>query len=271
MKYNNTKLNLITLLLFYSCITSYSQDWYEDLYHETTEKSIDENYQNIWLSRTYQGIIGSKYQRIEVRFLTIKKNTENPHIYEVSGKTKVNNNICDFNGKLIVEKIKTLKDSNDYGDSPEISTGMLWGKYILNENPSQNHVGIFEGKFYAKYDLSETGIAEAFSDLYYDNYNLTFQGTWQEYNSTDSKRCNWGWNIPPESEHHLFNEYENGTYIINQQYLDKGWRSYAIANSWIIIPKDYNITESRYKDDFIEYSSELIKENKVIESKIWWK
>jgi len=265
-------INKILIILFLlNNLTSSSQEWFENLYHVTTDKSIKDNYKDIWLGRTFQGIIGRKFQRIEVRFLTIQKSSKNPYLYQVTGKSKVNKNICDFKGEFTIEKIQTLKDSTAYGDAAEISKGMLWGKYDLKENPSQNHVGTFTGEFYVKFDMSKDGKASAFSDLYYDDENLIFQGNWKDYNSNQPKLCNWGWNIPPEQHSELFSRYENGYYLINPAYFERGWKSYALAKSWIIIPTDYYTNEARFDKDFHEYEKVSIQQSKEKEANEWWK
>jgi hypothetical protein len=234
---------ILILLVAINMTLIFGQEWFDKLYHESTIESQMNDFSNLWLGNTFQGYIGRKYQRIEIRFLTISKDSKNPLKYYVVGKSKVNNNICDFKGEISIEKIKTLIDKTAYGDTPDISMGMLWGKYEFREDSLQNHVGIFKGDLYVKFDIVEGGKAEPFRELYYDDENITFIGTWTEYSSTDIKKCNWGWNIPPKSEPDLFSILENGFYLINSEYFERGWKSYALANYWIVVPKDFRCGE----------------------------
>jgi hypothetical protein len=123
---------ILILLVAINMTLIFGQEWFDKLYHESTIESQMNDFSNLWLGNTFQGYIGRKYQRIEIRFLTISKDSKNPLKYYVVGKSKVNNNICDFKGEISIEKIKTLIDKTAYGDTPDISMGMLWGKYEHN-------------------------------------------------------------------------------------------------------------------------------------------
>jgi hypothetical protein len=252
-------------------VVSHGQEWLENLYHETTLQDIDKNYKQLWLDTSFQGVIGNRNQRIEMRFVSVVKDLTNPYKYHIAGKSKVNRNICDFNCELFIDSIKTLKDSTAYGEAPEISKGMLLGSYFFKEDSTQSHVGKFQGHFYVKFDEFEEGKTKVFSELYYDDENLVFIGSWQEYNKGERKDCNWGLLIPPGAKGTLFTYYENGYYLINPQYLDQGWESYALANNWILIPLVFQTNSPRFEKDFKSYNNPLIQQSKEIEERIWWK
>jgi hypothetical protein len=49
------------------------------------------------------GFIGENYQRLHIHFISIIQNPNNNYEYFVYGKTKVNKNICEFQGILKVK------------------------------------------------------------------------------------------------------------------------------------------------------------------------
>ena len=50
------------------------------------------------------------------------------------------NNICDFDGYMIVEQIMILNETKKDSHEPDLSGDIIYGRYQLNENPEQKHV-----------------------------------------------------------------------------------------------------------------------------------
>lgn len=260
---------LISAILFNNLFCT-AQNWLDNLYHEVTENCEEYDFSDLWINNTFQGTIDDHYQRIEMRFLSVIKDELNPKKYNVKGKSKVNSNICDFEGSFLIHSLRIIKDTINLGESPEISLGFLKGEYELNENPNQNHVGAFKGEFYINFDKDNDRYT-IFSGLYYDDENFTCNGIWQEYSKNKEKQCSWGLIIPPYSESGLIRKYENGYYIINHKYLNKEWKSYALSNENVIVIKDFYSEKGIYQDDVLNYSKNEINKSKIIESNEWWK
>jgi hypothetical protein len=68
----------------------------------------------------------------------------------------------------------------------------------------------------------------------------------------------------------LFSILENGFYLINSEYFERGWKSYALANYWIVVPKDFFTEDSRFQDDYYEYKIDEVEKAKKRESVKWW-
>lgn len=60
------------------------------------------DFAKIWQDNKYPilGIIGENYQRLSIRYISIIQDNENQNVYFVYGKSKVKNNICEFQGKI---------------------------------------------------------------------------------------------------------------------------------------------------------------------------
>ena len=136
------------------------------------------------------GYVGQEYERIQIHFNSIIQNFDNPSEYLVYGKSKVMNNICEFQGFLLITEVGFKTDS--ISNSPK--HGFLDGEYIFYEDPSCFHSGIFQGKFYTDFYIDNT------ETLYYDDLgsdgnlfaNNSFVGSWYHYDSDLTQVCNWG-------------------------------------------------------------------------------
>ncbi len=148
----------------------------------------------IWL-RTPEyfifGFIGTDYQRIRIKFISIIKNPKSPHIYHVFGKSMVNHNICDFQGVLEIETVYPFTSSLHEAHED----GFIIGSYAFYEDPKQKHVGSFQGVFASYYYLDENDQLSLDSDVMTLSNGTSingFVGTWKKYGSTVEKPCHWG-------------------------------------------------------------------------------
>lgn len=261
------KTLLQTLFLLSLSLSLFAQDCYT----EATQENIKSDYCQLWHGRTFQGTIGDDNQRIEIRFIEISKDSESYFKYHVKGKSRVKNNVCDFQGIMIVDQIMLLDEARRGGNEPDLSEGIIYGAYVLNENPDQKHVGRFTGDFKTMFDKSPSGFNLNNAWFGQDGFN-SFMGTWASYTKAESRYCSWGVQIPPSKNDDLFKHYDNEFYLFNSRYMGSGWKTYVLSNLniFIKVPKNFETNESRLADDFIEYSSEEIEQATKEEEKEWW-
>lgn len=167
------------------------------------------------------GYIGDNFQRIQVRFLSVIQNFDNPYEYFLYGKTKVRDNICEFQGSLRITETGYFIDPS----SPEFLKATLSGDFVLFEDQSCLHSGIFRGDFVTAVYIDKAGY------VYYDdldseanNYtNNEFYGEWEGYDPYELKICNWGdYRIPFSAELDMGLD----TFKPSFKYLDNGWAEY---------------------------------------------
>lgn len=181
------------------------------------------------------GIIGEEHQRIRIKILTVIKCIDNPNEYYVIGKSNVKENICDFQGKIIIKEIKEVKEfiygiDNEYENKGIKSQGVLIAEYIFEENKNQQHSGTFTGQFYSKwYENAENKIVyddiQKMSDWYFNN---AFIGYWEDYQKNYKKKCNWAdYRVPKANK-----DFDIGAaeFNVSQKYIDKGWLDIALRN-----------------------------------------
>ena len=158
------------------------------------EKAATYDYSHLWTLDTINyehgdnilAFIGNDFQHMNIVFLSVTKNNTNPYQYNVSGKSKVKNNICGFKGTITIDTLiynKTL-DCDDI-----VELGSLKGSYKLYENSNQPHTGIFSGRFDTNFMWKDRNYWENCGDY---SYNNMFTGTWTSYTTHKSKPCNWG-------------------------------------------------------------------------------
>ena len=241
----------------------------QDCYTEAGNTQ-DFDFSELWLNNTFQGTIGTKNQRIEVRFLKIDLKENSTHEYVVIGKSKVNKNICDFTGTIKIHEVYML---NAQCEGPDLASGYIKGVYYFEEDSIQQHVGRFNGSTKSKFDLISNEITPYLGWSVSHGIN-EFIGNWKEYNTNTTKYCAWGLQIPPTQKDDLFKHYDNEFYLFNPAFLDKGWRSYVLTNlnSFITVSYDYHSDEPKLSEDFGKsYTKDEIKSAREIEKVEWWK
>jgi hypothetical protein len=151
------------------------------------------------------GFIGTNYQRLQIVFTSLKRDTDNPNVYRVAGYDIVMKNRCDISGEITISRIE-MGAPNNYDEEGGYDTagrkwqGTIEARYQLREDPSQKNGGVFEGTMsvdvyinakdrlvYDDLDSSDDG---------YDNDRYT--GTWTKYGPKPiRKTANWGeWRVP---------------------------------------------------------------------------
>jgi len=167
------------------------------------------------------GFIGDDLQRFYIHFVSVVQNNDNPFEYLVYGKTKVKDNICDFQGIITVKEAAMYRETLDN----EHSEGSVWGDYLFYEDKKQKGTGFFKGKLITDFALDKD------DKLHYnalwlisDGYcNNLFEGTWVSYTNSSVKKCNWGdFRIPDNMDL----DRGAGEFYPAEKYYSKGWENY---------------------------------------------
>ena len=194
------------------------------------------------------GIIGLTYQRIQIHIDNVIGKKNYPNTYIINGKSKVNQNICNFSGEL---KMLTLF----YGECEDTTLkkcGELFASYTFYEDSSQNHSGVFKGIMECSIYLDSTKTkmlldeTSAVADGY---WNRIFIGTWTDNKSKQMKKCIWGdYRLPftfdfdcGDGEMHVCEKYEkNGWQTFNDgsEYKDVGKDKCEFKNKWWLSNKN---------------------------------
>jgi len=172
---------------------------------------------------TVMGFIGSNYQRIRVKFISVIRNNATPEQYFIYGKTMVKDNVCEFQGILKITAAYYFKTSEADGKQ-----GFMLGDYTFYEDPAQKHVGQFKGSCRLSFYFDKQG------QIQYDNLmggadgfiNNEFVGSWTAYGATTSKPCNWGDSRIPMSGDL---DTGSGEFSPNEKYVANGWQNYKDA------------------------------------------
>jgi len=175
----------------------------------------------------FLGYIGDDYQRIFVKFHSVKKGLSED-IYQLAGSILVLNNKCDFSGTITIKQIREFENfhfgaDQIYRDSGIISQGVLIGNYHLKENKNQSHPGEFKGVMSLQWYINKNG------DIIYDRIHLMssdeyrnnqYVGTWIDYETKEEKTCNWGeYRIPFSGDL----DYGSAQFAPRKKYYNKGW------------------------------------------------
>ncbi|WP_153639525.1 hypothetical protein [Prolixibacter sp. NT017] len=201
------------------------------------------DFSDIWMKNNSAvlGFIGDNYQRLNVKYLTIIKNSEKPAVYYVNGKSRVKNNVCQFMGKIEIIHIRKIEDpdkeqyyeaakkNNDEEAMARFSKReyVLLARYTFFEDPNQHGSGVFEGVLKSNFYMDN-------GKIYYDDLNRESDGfsnnqcvgSWTSYASNVVKKCNWGeYRIPDSGDLDV----GAGEFSPNEKYLENGWTNYKDA------------------------------------------
>ena len=212
--------------------------------NELTTDLVKYNFSSIWMSNqeTNIGFIGDNYQRFYVHFQEVVKNDTMPAFYLVKGKSKASNNVCNFEGEILIlhireinkkEREEMLKAAKEHNDPDLINRAkyeqfIILAEYEFYENQNQKWSGIFKGilksYFYVNngsifYDDLDRGYSDSFA-------NNLFVGIWKGYKTDAVKSCNWGnFRIPFSGDLDI----GAGFFSPNEKYLRNGWGNYYRA------------------------------------------
>ncbi|MGN6178567.1 MAG: hypothetical protein ACTHNW_05270 [Mucilaginibacter sp.] len=184
------------------------------------------------------GFIGNNYQRIRIKFITVKKSTSKFPNYEVDGKSMVKNTIDIFRGTITIRSARLAKQlsygvDDEYKNKGIKAEGRLFGTYSFSENPELAYSGRFQGTFETDFYVDKH------ERIHYDDIDLNadgfsnnqFTGTWTSYSTGMTKKCNWGdYRIPDSGDLDI----GAGEFSPNDKYLKYGWqnaRDYLTPNS----------------------------------------
>jgi hypothetical protein len=240
------KIKVFTILIFLSTsiFGQQTEEWMKMLENPKYDsyELEKENLKNDFLKydfstlmvprQEFLGYIGSDYRRIKIFFSSVVKDSSNEDTYEIKGISLVGNNKCDFSGTIKISQVRTYKImhfglDNKYENRGLKSQGVLIGDYEFEENPNQNHSGIFKGVmtlnwYLDKFEILHYDNIECYSDNYKNNQYI---GTWSEYNSNSYKICNWGeMRIPFSGDLDI----GAAEFSPNSKYFDKGWEDLKI-------------------------------------------
>ena len=196
----------------------------------------------------YLGFIGNDGQRFYIHFSEVRKSSENPYEYRVTGKTKVKNNICSFTGSLTIVKGGVYRKNKADDEFPEFQQGFVGVDVELFETQGQPGSGAIRGilQSYITIDrknrLGYDGLRESPNNL--------FAGTWTSYKTGASKICNFGhWRFPhtglPEG---IWLDQGVAQFFPKDEYIEKGWQSYAACFGGYQSPGDTR-TRAQARED----------------------
>lgn len=189
------------------------------------------DYSGLWTATNninVYGIIGEDHQRLRIKFISIIKNPFDSLEYLISGKSKVENEICDLIGAIRIQEIREVMEAHvgvdgELGDNEIAQQGVLIGRYELRENEEQTHSGTFRGTLYSKWYIGKDGVVQ-YDDIQSvaDGYmNNAFIGVWQSHRSKRQKVCNWADYRVPQANVDF--DIGAGEFSVAAKYLKFGW------------------------------------------------
>ena len=184
-----------------------SSERFEDITHEllgngyTFERALfnserftyeDMNGKPLYYKETsFNGILGDKYARIEI-FIHPEVERIDSLTFKVNGKSKVEENICDFTGEIHIEHIYNVWERANDPDSPNYYVMVC--NYLFTEDKAQYGTGFFKGTYGAYCYIDKANkMIRLDIDVGGGEFNKqNYVGIWQSYKTKAVKRCVWG-------------------------------------------------------------------------------
>lgn len=228
----------------------YSENWKDillnDKYFTTIESnefleldlspaiSNNDTYSKHYFLRTYTGVFGPRYYRIDF-FFKVKKDKNDKTIYRAIGKSKFKSNIRPITGELKLLAVRRQRDwprwRNPY---------LCIFEYNFNEPGTKPGDGQFTGIASILVRLENNVVSCFHADgPDFREYANVFVGIWKKYGSDNIRRCIFSYDVvdlyfklpfcddlyilpTPDIEH----EYE-----LNEKYFPYGWSDYYSGNT----------------------------------------
>ena len=192
-------LLLLLVLLICSCERTIAQEKATtDFFKEISQYDMSlvwtaDKYYGVWLEgeewvgRGFLfGFIGDDYQRFYIHVISAIKIPGKEHEYQLYGKTRVKNNICEFQGIATIVDAKVTRSDVVRG----YYSGYALSDIVLYEDNKQLSTGVIRGKMTSYFMLNSKGFF-GYNGLHYisDNFTINhFKGTWTSYKTGQSKR-----------------------------------------------------------------------------------
>jgi hypothetical protein len=163
------------------------------------------------------GFIGDSFQRFYIHFSSVKKDENLPLRYSVTGKTRVNRDICSFSGTITIDSVYFFTD--------QLRCGRLLCSIRFAEEKGNTHTGIITGRMTTSFCFYDGRVCYDNVDAVSDGYsNNQVVARWNSYDGKLSFRCNWGDYRIPESEQL---DIGTGDFSPFDKYRKFGWQNYA--------------------------------------------
>lgn len=193
------------------------------------------------------GFFGTDHYRIQFYFSKVWKDSLNPLVYHLVGKSKFKENIAPFAGTIVLEKAmkftdpKVNVDEFTYDKDSLKSSYSLVGKLQFEEDKKLNHAGVFAGDF--KMEIAYMASGERFlwhfsPSIGSKGAGYASAGNWQQYGKPNVKPFVFGKDIFMFANDILADfSYGERDIQINEKYVHLGWDNYWEQDEWWIDAK----------------------------------
>lgn len=185
---------------------------------------------------SFNGILGQNYSRIQI-FIYPEVEQTDSLTFRVKGKSKVQNNICDFTGEIDIEHVYRIWPQIYESDTANYC--VIIANYRFEEDKAQPGSGVFQGIFsaYCNIDKTDKRVYLSIDSGEADGYNnRNYVGTWKSYRTGAVKKCIWGeYRLPYTFDFDI----GDGEMRVNPKYDSHEWRVWQ-AESF------HEIKESRW-------------------------
>ncbi|MFD1874883.1 hypothetical protein [Hymenobacter bucti] len=171
------------------------------------------------------GFIGADYQRFYLHYTSVRPDPARPHVYLVSGKTRVKTNVCAFTGTITVTKARLYKAPNT--EYPQFREGELTCRVELAEDRRQPGSGTISGTLTTYFYLDAKGQPQYNTLEPSDGFNNNqCVATWTSYATQQRKPCHWGdFKIPDAGDL----DFSVSDFEVAAKYVANGWQTYMAA------------------------------------------
>jgi hypothetical protein len=190
------------------------------------------------------GFIGSNYRRFYIRYNKVVRDSNDPYLYHVTGKTRVGEHINDFTGTLRIQKATLYKYSlYDYyanqdaaylhpGEEP-FQYGDVEAEVLFKESSGQRHAGVFMGLLRSSFHLIGALAYLVTTDETGDFVGETnnYLTTWTDAQGKQRKTCNWTQSDWIPGGEALLSRKDDRVAYVTETYYPYGWRSYGIRTN----------------------------------------
>jgi hypothetical protein len=188
----------------------------------------------------YNGFYGADRYRIEMYFASVTKDSQQPNVYHVTGKSRFKKNITPFAGTITLDSIAEFQDPNiRQEDLRQMEVSRLYtssGTFSFAEDSTYAGSGVFSGKLFVDFSVKND---EDMQLWFFSETDKTkgagflFDGDWKSYKTGKTKPIIWAKDIFMIGNN-ILEQFSIGErdVEINPKYRKLGWDNFWENEEW---------------------------------------
>ncbi|MCB2408631.1 hypothetical protein [Hymenobacter lucidus] len=189
-------------------------------------------------AQTMLGCMGPQYRPFNLVFEKVQRDSKNPALYHVEGKSRERERLLPFSGTITLSAIKKVKSQYVSETAKPQAQYQASGRFRLTESATEEGAGVFTGTLTVTFSQTPTGVAYLPGRQFWwspggGGEGSTFTSTWSSAAHPQPIKLVWASNFMNIANTVMenFSLGERGPHI-NPKYSRVGWQNFWDNEEW---------------------------------------